>query len=267
MVAYWHKRAHMPQKQSNNEDKLLIESLLEQLNTVMGWSYKTDYYPDEVNRKSKDIDLIAKSDGLADFAFEETRVTSFEDQIGFEEKFKRLYLDELHQLQQKIKPGIDCYLPHDLFTIDDGDYCETSVSIFNFLIANQENFSPGSQTINVPELAFKIKVIVSEKRTSKFNFKIYLNEKDIAISLAKALNHKKEKLSWYSNRSQLATLVLSNYDTQNISVVCVYQAYLKLAEQGLANHLQYVFYYDFSSSWFCFKGKNIIKNGFNPVKL
>ncbi len=267
MVACWLKHFHMPQKPSNIEDKLLIESLLEQLNTVMGWSYKTDYYPDVVNRKSKDIDLIAKSDGLADFAFEETRITSFEDQIGFEEKFKRLYLDELYQLQQKIKSGIDCYLPHNLFTVDDGDYCETSLSIFNFLIANQENFSLGSQTIKLPELAFEIKIVVSENQTSKFNFKIYLNEKDIAISLEKALNHKKEKLSWYSNRSQLATLVLSNYDTQNISVLCVYQAYLKLAKKGMANHLQYVFYYDCSNSWFCFKGKNIIKNGFNPVEL
>lgn len=213
------------------EAKTIILKFIEKYNSCQPHEFGIVRWPDEENRKSRDIDAIAEAKGERPLAIEHTKVETFFNQLQEAARFTEYY----GQLETELKNAFafDITLTLPIFAFVTGTkWGDVRDIIRDWLVANANDFPDGYSSHQIPGVHFAVGINKNITGTQLFTVaRRAPSDRDVHIelaqSLAEALVDKNDQLAQYRASGTHTVLILESPDIALVSYVSLYKAFLQ----------------------------------------
>jgi hypothetical protein len=211
--------------------KDIILQQVEKYNGCQSHQYRVVRWPDEENRKSRDIDAYAEAAGAIPLAIEHTKVESLYGQLADNERFGQLYGEIESQLKNAFDFELHLILP--LFAFQKGTkWAVIRDLVRDWLLAQSQGLPQGRSSHRVPGVPFTVTIIKDTGGVKSFFVaRRAPSDRDIQIEMVQnivaALEDKNSQLSKYRTEGAHTILILESLDIALVSHISFYKSFLQ----------------------------------------
>ncbi len=254
----------------------VIAKFIRVYNDATGAEYEVTKHPDESNRTSRDIDVLAEWEGSAPLAIEHTLVQTMPSQKLDDARFERVFVPITRELAGEMPLDLGVVLERGVLQ-SGTDWVAIGESLKTWLRANAKAFPVGFEEHDVPGVPFKVAVLRPRDgiglpfRVTRMADPDELRAQTVEC-VSEALVSKDEQLRKYSAAGAITVLLLESQDWALTNSPNMRTAYLQARANVPAPHVHQVWFARFGEagakySVLCFDGPQETMDTVNPVNL
>lgn len=223
-------------------DKEIIRLFVKYLSEQGNLGIKVDSWPDEEQRRSSEIDVIA-----GPFAIEHTSIDTIPNQRRDAVYFVQVVKSLEDEFRCKLQFRLVLTFPYEGIQAGQ-DWSEITIALRNWVLDEAPKFSIGSHVVNnVPEIPFEFYIDKrNSNRTGLLFGRFAPNDKTLPDRLRVQLDRKIEKLSPYKGQNRTTILLVESDDIALMNDGIMWDGLRSAYPDGLPKGLDQIWFADTS---------------------